>query len=75
VSAENLSELENVLNRMGGFSSIEKHNNVLQLFFSNGNANAAAINQYCFQNNIALNHLQAKKKSLETKFLELTNKQ
>jgi len=75
VSAENLSELENVLNRMGGFSSIEKHNNVLQLFFSNGNANAAAINQYCFKNNIALNHLQAKKKSLETKFLELTNKQ
>jgi ABC-2 type transport system ATP-binding protein len=75
VSAENLSELENVLNRMGGFSSIEKHNNVLQLFFSNGNANAAAINQYCFRNNIALNHLQAKKKSLETKFLELTNKQ
>jgi ABC-2 type transport system ATP-binding protein len=75
VSAENLSELENVLKSMGGFSSIEKHNNVLQLFFSNGNANAAAINQYCFQNNIALNHLQAKKKSLETKFLELTNKQ
>jgi ABC-2 type transport system ATP-binding protein len=74
VSSENLSELENVLNRMGGFSSIKKQNNTLQLFYSNGNANAAAINQYCFQNNIALNHLQAKKKSLETKFLELTNK-
>ena len=43
----------------------------LQLFYSDGNANAAAINQYCFQNNIALNHLQMKKKSLETKFLNL----
>ena len=59
---------------MGGFSSIKKQNNVLQLHFTNGNINAAAINKYCFENNIALNHLQSKKKSLETKFLELTNK-
>ena len=75
VSSDNLTALENVLQQMGGFTSIKKQNNVLQLFYSNGNANAAAINQYCFQNNIALNHLQVKKKSLETKFLELTNKQ
>jgi ABC-2 type transport system ATP-binding protein len=75
VSSDNLTALENVLQQMGGFTSLKKHNNVLQLFYSNGNANAAAINQYCFQNNIALNHLQLKKKSLETKFLELTNKQ
>lgn len=74
VSSQNLTELENVLNKMGGFTSIKKQNNTLQLFYSNGDADAAAINQYCFQNNIALNHLQAKKKSLETKFLELTNK-
>ena len=74
VSSDNLNALEQVLNQMGGFTSIQKQNNVLQLFYSNGNANAAAINQYCFQNNIALNHLQMKKKSLETKFLELTNK-
>ncbi len=74
VSSDNLNTLENVLQQMGGFTSLKKQNNVLQLFYSNGNANAAAINQYCFQNNIALNHLQMKKKSLETKFLELTNK-
>ncbi len=74
VSSQNLTELENVLNKMGGFTSIKKQNNTLQLFYSNGDADAAAINQYCFQNNIALNHLQVKKKSLETKFLELTNK-
>jgi len=74
VGADNLTTLENALQQMGGFASIKKHNNYLQLFYANGNANAAAINQYCFQNNIALNHLQLKKKSLETKFLELTNK-
>ena len=69
-----LTALENILQQMSGFSSIKKHNNFLQLLYSNGNADAAAINQYCFQHNIALNHLQVKKKSLETKFLELTNK-
>ncbi len=74
LSAADLTALESVLQQMGGFTTIKKQNNVLQLFYSNGNANTSAINQYCFQNNIALNHLQLKKKSLETKFLELTNK-
>lgn len=73
LSADDLAALENVLQQMGGFSSIKKLNNFLQLHYSNGDANTAAVNQYCFQNNIALNHLQLKKKSLETKFLELTS--
>lgn len=75
VGSDDLSKLENVLQQMNGFSSIKKQNNYLQLFYADGKANASAINQYCFQNGIALNHLQLKKKSLETKFLELTNKQ
>jgi len=32
-----------------------------------------AINRYCFEKNIVLNQLILKKKSLETKFFELTN--
>ena len=75
VGAENLSALEQALQQMGGFSSVKKVNNVLQLVYSKGNANAETVNEYCFKNNITLNHLQMKKKSLETKFLELTNKQ
>ena len=75
VGAENLTALEHALQQMGGFSSVKKVNNVLQLVYSKGNANAEAVNEYCFQNNVTLNHLQMKKKSLETKFLELTNKQ
>lgn len=74
LSSDNLDALESILKQMGGFTSIKKQNNVLQLFYSNGNANTAAINSFCFQNKIALNHLRLKKKSLETKFLELTNK-
>ncbi len=74
VASDNLNLLENVLQQMGGFTSIKKANNILQVFYEQGKANAASINEYCFQNKIALNHLQLKKKSLETKFLELTNK-
>ncbi len=74
VSADDINVLENVLQQMGGFTSLKKQNDLLQLFYSGNKANTALINQYCFQNNIVLNHLQLKKKSLETKFLELTNK-
>jgi len=74
LSAADMTALESALQQMGGFTSIKKQNNVLQVLYSNGSANPAAINQYCFQKNIALNYLRLKKKSLETKFLELTNK-
>ncbi len=75
LSSNNLVALENVLKQMGGFTALKKTNNVLQVFYEHGKANAASINEYCFNNNVALSHLQLKKKSLETKFLELTNKQ
>jgi len=74
VAADDLNALQFVLQKMNGFTSLKKHNGVLQLYYAGGNADIAAINRYCFENNIVLNHLQVKKKSLETKFLELTNK-
>ena len=74
VAADDLNALQSVLQKMNGFTSLKKHNGVLQLYYAGGKADIAAINRYCFENNIVLNHLQVKKKSLETKFLELTNK-
>ncbi|MGN6618737.1 MAG: ABC transporter ATP-binding protein [Ilyomonas sp.] len=73
VSAADLPKLESVLQTLNGYTSLKKAKNYLQLSYTNGTANLEAINQYCFNNNIVLNHLQLKKKSLETKFLELTN--
>lgn len=73
VSAADLPKLEGVLQTLNGYTSLKKAKNYLQLSYTNGTANLEAINQYCFNNNIVLNHLQLKKKSLETKFLELTN--
>jgi len=74
VAADDLDALQAVLQNMDGFTSLKKYKDVLQLYYKGGNVNIAAINRYCFENNIVLNHLQVKKKSLETKFLELTNK-
>jgi ABC-2 type transport system ATP-binding protein len=73
VAANDLSALERVLGRLGGYTNIKKHGNCIHLLYRNGNADVEGVNRHCFENSIILNHLQLKKKSLETKFLELTN--
>jgi ABC-type multidrug transport system ATPase subunit len=74
VSADDITNLESVLLRLGGhFSTLKQVGNNFQLFFSMGKANLAEVNQHCFNHGIVLNHLQLKKKSLESKFFELTN--
>jgi ABC-type multidrug transport system ATPase subunit len=74
VSANDITNLESVLMKLGGhFSTMKQDGNNFQLYFSMGMADLAAINQHCFNNGIVLNHLQLKKKSLEAKFFELTN--
>jgi ABC-type multidrug transport system ATPase subunit len=73
VSAANLDELENVIRRANGYTSVKKEGAVLQLFFPAGSAKLEYLNQHCFQHGVVLTHLQLKKKSLESKFFEITN--
>lgn len=73
LSAVNMNELQSVLERVSGYKKLTKTNHLLQLNFTVGNADLEAINKHCFDNGVVLNHLSLKKKSLETKFLELTN--
>lgn len=65
--------LKAIMMQMQGANKIELTGKLVRVFFPNGKADLSAINQYCFNNGIVLSHLQLKKKSLETKFLELTN--
>ena len=74
VGAANMQALEQALQSLTGCSSLKKQKDVIQLFFATGGSNLEKVNAHCFANNVVLNHLQLKKKSLETKFLELTNK-
>ncbi len=73
VISADLHQLKNVLSQMKGCIKVDSTDKEVKLYFPSGTADLAAVNQFCFNNGIVLSHLQLKKKSLETKFLELTN--
>jgi ABC-2 type transport system ATP-binding protein len=73
VSAANLDQLDSVLGNMTGFVRKIKDNGSVELFYPHGEARLDDINQFCFSNGVVLSHLQMKKRSLESKFFELTN--
>jgi ABC-2 type transport system ATP-binding protein len=73
VSSPDLQALENCLRNMGGYSSLLQDDGKIQLYYPVGTADLASINQYCFAEGVVLNLLIHRKKSLETKFFELTN--
>jgi ABC-2 type transport system ATP-binding protein len=73
LSSANNEALKKLLSDFPGCKAIVEVDQLIQLNFNSGTADLEKINQYCFNNGITLNHLQLKKKSLESKFLELTN--
>jgi ABC-2 type transport system ATP-binding protein len=72
VGASDLVKLEQVLQGVNGYSQMKRADHCLKLFFPVGVAQLESINQHCFNNGVVLNYLQLKKKSLESKFFELT---
>ncbi len=73
LAANNSMNLKSVLEDFPGITSIKENGHFIQLHFPIGTAPMEAINRYCFEKEIVLNQLILKKKSLETKFFELTN--
>ena len=73
LSAPNIEYLINVLDGFSGYTSKKIEGNRVQLFFPINTLQLEDLNRYCFEKGITLNHLSIKRKSLETKFLELTN--
>jgi len=72
VSSSDLASLENVLKQMNGYTTIKNTGATIQLFYPAGTSRPERINEFCFQHGIVLNQLHNRKKSLETKFFELT---
>jgi ABC-type multidrug transport system ATPase subunit len=72
VKAENLPALQQLLLAMPGISKVQPGNNML-LLSCDAAVQPAVINEYCMSHGITLSHLLLKKKSLESKFIELTN--
>lgn len=72
ISASDLINLQAVIQHMPGIKDVKRANGMLVLS-CNQDMQPVEINQYCINNGITLSHLLLKKKSLETKFMELTN--
>ena len=71
VGASDLAQLKTILGKMSGIDSVMEADGALQVLCPES-IDAAAINRFCFENGIVLDKLLVKRKSLETRFLEIT---
>ncbi|MEP6712859.1 MAG: ABC transporter ATP-binding protein, partial [Ferruginibacter sp.] len=74
LSAADNEQLKNALQQLHGISQIISVDNHLQIT-CNESVTAVSVNKFCFEKGIVLNKLNEKRKSLETRFLEITGKQ
>lgn len=72
IGATDIAKLEGILSALPGIKSIRRHNGSLQVMFTESRT-AEQINKHCFEQGITLNYLTTKRKSLEARFMELTN--
>lgn len=73
LSAQDLNLLKSVLEKYQGYSRIQQEGNLVQMFLPSGQTDLAHLNDFCFRNGVTLSHLHLRKKSLESKFFELTS--
>lgn len=74
ISAADNEALRSVISNMPGINSVTVQDNLLMLS-CNESVTSSAINRYCFEKGITLNQLLVKRKTLETRFLEITGGQ
>lgn len=72
LKADDLSQLENILKELSSLQKIQISDGFVYAY--GHDLDLKFINQYCMQKGIVLSHLLQKKKSLESKFIELTEK-
>lgn len=73
LAANDMYKLEQVIRSYSGFKDLSITNNFITASIANLN-DAATVNKFCMENGIVLSHLNMKKKTLESKFLEITGK-
>jgi ABC-2 type transport system ATP-binding protein len=72
LGADDIEKLLSVASGLPQVRQVKSYEQRVQVFFENGTTDLAKINQYFFEKGIVLNHLQLRKRSLESKFMELT---
>lgn len=71
VGAPDLSALQDITSRIPGVNHVSVKGDLLLLSLAEI-ATASSVNRFCFDHGIVLTHLNLKKKSLESQFMELT---
>lgn len=71
--AQNSAALQQLLAGLPGVRQARVQEDHVQVFFEDGSMDPAALNRLCFEKGITLKHLQLRKRSLESKFMELTD--
>jgi ABC-2 type transport system ATP-binding protein len=74
ISAADNGVLKNILQQMDGVESVSEFDSELHLICTE-KITGEILNRFCFDKGIILNKLNLKRKSLETRFLEITGKQ
>jgi ABC-type multidrug transport system ATPase subunit len=66
------AKLQGLLAGLPGVRQVKPYDQHVQVFFEKGVMDTGELNRYCFENGITLTYLQLRKRSLESKFMELT---
>ncbi len=74
VAATGLGQLKDLLRQLDGVEHITQTENGLEILCQD-TLSPEAVNKFCFERGIILNRLNVKRKTLETRFLEITGKQ
>jgi lantibiotic transport system ATP-binding protein len=74
LASDNLASLEAIVSQMPGIDLVKNTGGNLVVQASES-VTPAALNKYCFEKGIVLSQLSLKRKSLETRFLEITGTQ
>jgi ABC-2 type transport system ATP-binding protein len=74
LGSEDLVALENILKQMAGILEIRNNGSALSIH-AEEYVTTAGVNKYCFEKGVVLTQLNLKRKSLETRFLEITGTQ
>jgi ABC-2 type transport system ATP-binding protein len=65
--------LQQLLRQLPGVKQIKVQEDHVQVYFHKDPMDPSELNRLCFEKGIALKHLQLRKRSLESKFMELTD--
>jgi ABC-type multidrug transport system ATPase subunit len=68
----NQAKLQGLLAGLPGIRQIKPYDQHVQVFFEKEAMDTGELNRYCFEKGVTLTYLQLRKRSLESKFMELT---